>query len=142
MQILTVSETLDVDKFTRPRFICLRAIVVMYPHAVHWLEQNSKFSQEIIDATRHRVLDASALEDERRELNALKVDCQKAFMLQWSQRIVDIAILFSNLPVLIVAEICLFEQPYLRDVPQYMYWRLIENVYKSIVKRKISCTVD
>ena len=98
----------------------LRSMSIYAPHLIEW-GQN--------DDLRKQVCDDSEIEQEKRALAAIKQQYQRLLWQYCSKRVVDLAMIFVDLPALIIVEICLFDRECLKVVEGSL-WGVAKNVKK------------
>ena len=102
----------------------LSMIVAAEPKTIEWIDD---------DNLRNRMKQQEVIQRAAKTLKEVKNMWIDVLWPRCIDRVIDVAmILLQRFPVLVVANICLFDQHWLHELPEYLYWNVIERVSKYI----------
>ena len=83
---------------------------------------------DIDEECRKQILDDEEMLKEERLFRREKQRWQRLLLGRCVDRIVDIALIFNQLPTLIIVEICLYDRKCLKQIESAMIWDVVINV--------------
>ena len=105
-----------------PSLPTLRTLYCHEPQKIDWNGYNQL--QQVVCAE-------ETLLEEKQRLAEIASQYRHVLWKYCAHRVVDLSMIFSNLPALIVVEICLFDTECLREIDETKLWTVVESVRKK-----------